>query len=259
MEENEIYETKDRNQQGSMPQSIMPVIDMEEVHKAANEYALEGVKDTLKSFFTGYNSPFTKLVREHFESQVPSFNMDITGIMALLNDALVSMTDQVVNQAVAQSYIPAVKKLLTRIDDKVKVSDIVRKFLEVYGDIDGWDGDKFEVELTKDSRFDWYTLQLRSTEEEASFSITLHCKSEKDNEYQILSIPLEENSLNRFGSMKVSFELENGKTAKMEMPYGSGIILNSFLSYIARIVTFQATVIIDTTDFDDLLYEYYQD
>lgn len=258
MEDKEINKTKNQEQAG-MPQPIVPVIDMEEIQKAANEYALMGVKNTLKSFFTGYDSPFTKQVREHFESQIPSFNMDITGIMALLNDALVSMTDQVVNQAVAQSYIPAVKKLLTRIDDKVKVSDIVRKFLEVYGDIDGWDGDKFEVELAKDSRFDWYTLQLRSTEEEASFRISLHCKSEKDNEYQILSIPFEENSLNKFGSMKVSFELENGKTAKMEMPYGSGIILNSFLSYIARIVTFQATVIIDTTDFDELLYEYYQD
>lgn len=259
MEDKEINKTKVQNQECSMPQSIMPVIDMAEVQKAANEYALQGVKDTLKSFFTGYNSPFTKQVREHFESQIPSFTMDITGIMALLNDALVAMSDQIINQAVAQSYIPMVRKLLTRVDEKVKVSDIVRKFLEVYGDIDGWDGDKFEVELTKDFTFDWYTLKLISTESEASYSITLHCTSEKDKEYQILSIPLEEDSLNRFGSMRVSFELENGKTAKMEMPYGSGILLNGFLSYIARIVTFKTTVIIDTTDFDELLYEYYQD
>lgn len=254
MEENEIYETKDRNQQGSMPQSIMPVIDMEEVQKAANEYAMQGIRKALQNFYEGYNSPFIKAITEQMSSQVPSFTLDLTGVMALLNEALVSTMDEVVNQAVAKSYIPLVRKLLTRSRDKVKVSEIVKEFIDTYSYLQSRDEDNFTVLLKKDQILDWYELTLESEKDEVNIQITLHTDDKPGTgEYKIICMPGCDEFGNRFGRMKCTFNTDDGKPVVMEMPYGYGILRNNFLRFIANIVTFQIPVIIDKYDFDDII------
>lgn len=128
---------------------IVPSIDMSKVQELANQYAMEGIRKALENFYTSYDSPFRKAVLEHFNEQVPSFQLDLPGIMAMLNEALSTMCDNIVNKAIATSYIPLINDLLTQTKKEICVSDIVKKFIEVYSDGDEWDGDNFSVTIEK--------------------------------------------------------------------------------------------------------------
>ena len=235
---------------------IVPSIDMSKVQELANQYAMEGMRQALSEFYTGYNSPFKKAVVEHFNDQVPSYQLDLPGVMAMLNEALSSLCDKIVNQAIATTYIPLVKDLLTRSKDEVKVSEIVKKFIDVYAESDEWDGDNFKVSLEKDDRFDWYNLKLESVEDEVKLQITLHTadRLHEIDRYQILSMPIEESYVYKFGRMKCTVTSEDGTNATLEMPYGHGILCNGFLRYIAKIVMFNTRIVLDQLDFYDIIY-----
>lgn len=235
---------------------IVPSIDMSKVQELANQFAMEGMRQALSEFYTGYNSPFKKAVVEHFNDQVPSYQLDLPGVMAMLNEALSSLCDKIVNQAIATTYIPLVKDLLTRSKDEVKVSEIVKKFIDVYAESDEWDGDNFKVSLEKDDRFDWYNLKLESVEDEVKLQITLHTadRLHEIDRYQILSMPIEEGYGYKFGRMKCTVTSEDGTNATLEMPYGHGILCNGFLRYIAKIVMFNTRIVLDQLDFYDIIY-----
>ena len=237
---------------------IVPSIDMSKIQEYANQYAMEGMRKALEVFYTGYDSPFKKAVLEHFEDQVPSFDLDLPRIMAMLNEALSSMCDQIVNQAIATSYIPLVNDLLTQTAKEVRVSDIVKKFVEHYQDDRSWDSDNFTAYLQKDDKFDWYNLYLESAEDEVKLHITLHntiTLNENGNRYyKLLSMPYEERYGDKFGRMKCTVTTEDGKNATLEMPYGHGVLCDGFLRYIARLVMFQTCIVLDTMDFEDIVY-----
>jgi hypothetical protein len=236
--------------------NIVPKISVKEVQEAANRAAMEGIKSALENFYTGYNSPFKKAIQESLEKEVPSFSFDLTGVMALLNESLVTIIDEVTNQAVAKSYIPLVRDLLTKTKDEIKVSEIVEKFISAYSDYgEEWDGDDFRAELKKDD-LGWYNLHLEAIEEEVEFTIVIHKDFNRKNpdKYQIINIPIEKGYGNSFGNIKYSFTLDDGKTVKMEMPYGYGILKNDFIRFIANLVTFNTSIVIDTDNFDDILY-----
>lgn len=244
------------NKESLLLQSLTPAIDMAKIMEAANEYAMQGAKAALKDYYTGYNSPYIKAIREHLENEVPSFNLDLTGIMASLNEALVTIIDQVVNEAVAKSYIPLVRQLLTRSQQQVKVSDIVSKFIDTYQYLTEWDRDNYMAILHKDENYGWYKLLLSSEEDAVKFNITLHQISVEDKRYCVLDIPCDEELGDRAGRIKYTFTCDDGREVKMDMPYGYGILKNDFIRYIANLVTFQVPVVIDSFDLDEILNEY---
>lgn len=233
---------------------IVPSIDMSKVQEYANQYAMEGMRKALSDFYTGYDSPFKKAVLEHFKDQVPSFDLDLPRIMVLLNEALSSMCDQIVNQAIATSYIPLVNDFLTQTPKEIRVSDIVKKFVKYYQEDRSWDSNNFTANIQKDDKFDWYTLYLESAEDEVKLHITLHNTSTVNENgirlYKILSVPYEERYGDKFGHMKCTVTTEDGKNATLEMPYGHGVLCDGFLRYIARLVMFQTNIVLDTFDFE---------
>lgn len=237
---------------------IVPSIDMSKVQEYANQYAMEGMRKALENFYTGYDSPFRKAVLEHFNEQVPSFQLDLPGIMAMLNEALSTMCDNIVNKAIATSYIPLINDLLTQTKKEICVSDIVKKFIEVYSDGDEWDGDNFSVTIEKDGKFDWYNLHLESYEYEVKLDVSLHtlynCNKDGKSLYHILCLPYEERYRNKFGCMKCTVEVEQGKNATLEMPYGYGILCSPFIRYVACLVMFDTSIVLDTLDFNDIIY-----
>lgn len=224
--------------------TIQPVLDMEEIQAKANEFALKGAIECIKSYYTGYDSPFKKEIENYLKNMSPSFSFTMPEIMGVINESLSSQIDIIANEAVAKSYVPLVRQFLTRTKEVVNVSEIVDKFKEVHE----FDDDSIEACLSKDESFGWHNLILECGKEK--YNITLHedSKDEKGQEYfSMLSLPYECKDSRYNHTMKI--QISEGAT--MEVPFTCGILHNRFLTYIANLVMFKTKIVIDKADFDD--------
>ena len=157
---------------------VEPVLDMEKIQEKANEYALEGALKCIKEFYTGYNSPFKKAIEGHLEKSSPSFCFTIPEVMGVINESLSSQIDIIANEAIAKSYVPLVRKFLTRGEEVIRVSNIVDRFKKQHE----YDDEPIEVEMSKDERYGWYNMKLECGDEECS--ITLHEDSKNEQGQQ---------------------------------------------------------------------------
>lgn len=224
--------------------TIQPVLDMEEIQAKANEFALKGAIECIKSYYTGYDSPFKKEIENYLKNMSPSFSFTMPEIMGVINESLSSQIDIIANEAVAKSYVPLVRQFLTCTKEVVNVSEIVDKFKEVHE----FDDDSIEAYLSKDERFGWHNLILECGKEK--YNITLHedSKDEKGQEYfSMLSLPYE----CKDGRYNHTMKIQISEGATMEVPFTCGILHNRFLTYIANLVMFKTKIVIDKAVFDD--------
>lgn len=232
---------------------IQPALDMEKLQKAAEEYAMKGALKSIEDFYTGYSSPFRKAVEQYLGNMVPSFTLDLPGIMALLNEALAAQMKRIVGQTVAHSYIPMMSRLLSRQAERIDVPDIVQKFI----DERNYEKESISVRLDKGS-YGWYDLHLSCDED--AYRITLYEEYDKSRlqseddpyHYIILNVPCNAD-YSGLPKMKCSVPMEDGKEVKIELPFGQGVLEDSFLHYIANLVVFQTPIRIDRTYFDDMI------
>lgn len=223
---------------------VEPVLDMNEIQKKANEFALKGALECVKEYYTGYNSPFKKEIENQLKQMSPSFFFTMPEVMGVINESLSSQIDIIANEAIAKSYVPLVRQFLTRGEDVIKASDIVDRFKKQ----NEYDDEQIEVEMSKDERYGWYNMALSCGNEECK--ITLHEDSKSENGqqfYSMLGLPYSHKDGRYNNVMKVS--LNEG--ASMEIPFTCGILHNDFLTYIANLVMFKTKIVIDKTYFDD--------
>lgn len=227
--------------------NLMPVIDTELLQKKVNEAALKGALSTIEDFYTGYNSPYKKMIKEDLENKEIKHSFELPDIIATINDSLTSEIDRIANTAISKSFVPLVQRFLTRTDDDVKFSDILREFIECSPESDR---DYFEVNVKKHEKYSWLDINLSS--EDKTYRLTLHSdyKSEKEGivKYILLSLPYTDNSRNQ--TMKLS--VENGVT--LELPFTRDILKDNFTSYLARLVMSGSLITMDVTDFEDWMF-----
>lgn len=245
-------------------QEIKPVLDIDFLQKKANEYALKGAEEAIKNFYTGYSSPYVKAIEENLKNKAVDNNFDLPDVLALINDKLSQEIDLIANNAVAKTYIPLVKKILTRENSEIKFSDILKEFIKKTN----FDPDEDHILDYTVECVDRYNLSssLRTTFPTYQISngtdgYELHLYDSKNNSGEgtltLISIPytLNENSkyyrTSNFNN-KTTITLEGG--GKIEMPFVSGILEDEFLSFCARLVIGNNNIIMDCTDFDEDMF-----
>lgn len=226
-------------------EKILPVLDTEALQKAANEYAMKGATESLKEFYSGYNSPYRKAIEEDLKNKGVSFNAQLPDIIAVINDSLSAQIDAIANEAIAKTYVPLVRKFLTRAEPELKLSDILKEFIEAN---DLKSPDECELELDKSSQYGWIDVNISF--EKKTYSICLHTCHETEKlptkKYQILSLP-GSSSYNKYPSQNMVLSIDGGK---LEMPFTRDILADNFISFIARLVIANTKITIDCDEFE---------
>lgn len=224
---------------------ILPVLDVDALQKAANEFAMKGATESLKEFYSGYNSPYRKAIDEELKNKGISFAAELPDIIAVLNESLSAQIDAIANEAIAKTYVPLVRKFLTRAEPELKLSDILKEFIEVN---DLKSPDDCELDLDKSSPHGWINMKLSF--EGKTYGICLHSCYETEKlpvkKYHILSLP-SDMSYNTYPNQKMILTVDGGK---LEMPFTRDILTDRFTSFIARLVIAGTKITIDCEEFE---------
>ena len=229
------------------PTQILPALDMSVLQEKANEYAMKGAIESIKEYYSGYNSPFRKKIDEELKKQEISWSLDIPNIMAIINDSLVQEMQQIANVSVTNTYIPLIKKFFTRVDKEIKFSEILKEFIEC---VEPEDSEDCEVSVEKDSKYEWLKVVLRHKDNE--YELTFHedydSKKQGLSKYSILSLPYGWRDTQQ-SKMKVTMD-----QATVELPFNRDLLKDKFCSYIARIIICESVITMDTHDFDESMF-----
>lgn len=236
-----------------MGKDILPVIDTEILQQKANEYAMKGAEEALKEFYSGYNSPYRKAIEENLKNKGVDTSFDLPDIVAVINDRLTQEIDLIANTALSKSFIPLVKRFLTREDEDVKFSKILKEFIEVSDfDINEIDIDDYTTEKELSSTESFFHYKISN----GKIGYNLHFYKNNDKT-TIIYLPRRLNENGKYyGSyeskevMKIS--LDGGAT--LEVPFTKGILEDSFVSFIGRLVLGNTNIIFDVNDFYEDLF-----
>jgi hypothetical protein len=232
-----------------MKDQILPVLSTEVLQEKATEAAMKGAIQSIEEYYTGWNSPYKKMIEEQLSKTEISANLNLPDIVSIINESLSKEIDLIANTAVAKTFIPLVQRFLVREEKEVNFSEILKKFIEVSGAENSYD---CEVDI-KESTHGWLDIEL--TSEDQSYSVTLHqdykSRNEEVKKYCILSLPSEKPSNTYYSqTMKVSLD---GVT--LEMPFVKDVLQDEFVSYIARLVMGKCLITMDCDSFDEDMFE----
>lgn len=237
---------------------ITPVLDLNYLQQKANEYAQKGAEEAIKDFYNSYNSPYKKAIEENLKNKGLDNNFDIPDIIAVLNDKLSQQVDEIANTAISKTFVPLVKEFLTREESEINFSDILRKFIESteFKYDDDLDSDDYEVQKIddQDKRFGTTFFEYQITNGKVGYELRFYKNNEKTT---IMTLPYKLDESGRYSrgyeskhTMKIS--LDGGAT--LELPFTKGILEDSFISYIARLVIGNNNIIFDVDSFDDDMF-----
>lgn len=235
---------------------ILPVLNTEELQKKANDYAQKGAEEALKEFYTGYSSPYKKAISENLENKGLDHSFNIPDIIGVLNQKFSEEIDLIANTAIAKSFVPMLKEVLTREDAEIKFSDILKKFIEVTNfDRDNDDFEDYtaeKIESTESYRSSFFKYKILN----GKIGYEIHFFNSSKS-LTIMSLPCMLDNRSGYSSgyeskqtMKVS--LDGGAT--LEMPFTRGILEDRFISFIARLVIGNNNIVIDVEDFDEDMF-----
>ncbi len=246
---------------------IKPVLDLKLIQEKASEYAMKGALESIRDFYSGYNSPYRKAIEDNLNGKTVE-GIEIPDIIAILNDSISKEVDMIANTAIAKTYIPKIKNMLVRAPSEIKFSEILKEFIEEeYGsyydnDIDFNDYSCF---LEKHDEYGWYNVKVESHSSEYEF--VLHEMGKYDDEtkkakkdgtykprYSILSLPSGKTP-RTYGSgysSKMKITLEDG--VSIEMPFNKDILSDNFMTILARYVISKTSIEIDVRDFDEDMF-----
>lgn len=222
---------------------IIPVLNMDELQAKANEFAMKGAIESIKDFYSGYNSPYRKSINEQLEKRGVSVHFELPDIIAELNKGLANEIDLIANQAIAKSFVPLVNKLLTRTEPEVNFSSLLKCLIK---DCDAEYASECDLEIEEEPRWGWLNINVTINKEKCCFTLHKQLSEIGDTKrYQLLSLPSLSISGNRI--MKVS--LDGGAT--LELPFIPNVLQGEFNSYCARLVMSQSIIIMDCDDIDE--------
>lgn len=237
---------------------ILPQINFELLQQKANEYAMKGAEESLKEFYTGYNSPYKKAMDENLKNKGLDHSFDIPDIIGVLNDKFSDEIDQIANQAISKSFIPLIKKFLIRENPEIKFSYILEQFIErtdfeynqKYNDLDNSD---YSVEKVDEDRASSSFFSYRISDGKIGYELRFY-KGNSGIEIITLPYKLDKNGTyyDRSDSReKMTVSLDG---VKLEIPFTRGILEDDFMSFIARLVIGNVKIIFDCEDFNDDMF-----
>lgn len=238
-------------------EQILPQIDTKVLQEKANEYAMKGALDALKEYYTGYNSPYKKAIEENLKNKGVDHTIEIPDIIGILNDSISQEVDMIANNAVAKSFVPLVKRFLTRADAEVNFSDILKEFIEYseYKSDEDLEIDDYSVaEVKNDGSFMYLTI----SNNKISFELHFYKKSRKDEPevYELYTLPYVKDNNDKYSSrtfsekkMKISLD-----GVSLELPFTPRVLEDEFMSYIATLIIANSQISFDVKDFSDELF-----
>jgi len=212
---------------------------------------MDGATKAIKEYYSGYNSPYVKAIEEGLKGKEFGSSLELPDVIAKINDSLSAEIDNIANAAIAQTFIPLVKRILTREDSEIRFSDILRKFVDTAPEKGVELIYEFEVSVEK-STHGWLDVTLSSPDRE--YRVVLHknhaSKADEKEKYIILSLPYPSHTKEYHRTMRVKME-----DAIIEMPLTGNLLQDEFISYIARLCMCRSVVTVDATDFDESMFE----
>jgi len=228
----------------------VPVLDAAVLQEKATEYAMKGAVETIKEFYTGYNSPWKKQIEASLSKTETSVHLDLPDILALINESLTAEITKIANTAVSKTFVPLVNKFLSREEKEIKFSDILKEFIKAY---DTDEPDDFYIDINKREQYGWLDITLQSAD--SSYSFTLHedynSKKEEKEKYWLGSIPEKDSKEKRYQTT-MKLRIEGGE---LEMPFVRDVLSDDFQSYMARLVIGQSLITMDCRDFNEDWFE----
>ncbi len=236
---------------------ILPVLDMEALQKKANEFAMKGAEDALKEFYTGYNSPYKKALEAALINKGVDDSIDIPDIVGTLNESISKEVDEIANLAVAKTFLPLVKRFLTRADGEIKFSDLLKEFIS-YTDYDFNTEFDWEDYNVREEKNDGSFMYLEISNSKIKFELHFYQKDSKQkNVYEIYVLPYIKEGGDKHGSRSFSQRTMkltvDGGTA-LEIPFTPGVLEDNFMSYIAGLIINNTKITFDTDSFSEDMF-----
>lgn len=218
-----------------------PIVDIKTLQEKANEAATKAALKEIDDFYNGYNSPYKESIREFLKNKTIDHAFSVPDIVVAINETLTQEVDRIANTAVAKTFLPMVKELLTRAEPEIKFSEILKKYIDEFYDKEDHYPDDFSVEKERDERsFVTHTISSPGKK----YDINIYRKL--DDTLEIYTLPLKHsNSHISQPTMKLTID----GSAVLEMPFVKGLLEDRFLSYIATIIMANSNIIMDVDDF----------
>lgn len=228
-------------------ENLLPVLNMDLLQEKANEAAMKGALAAIEDYYTGYESPFKKAIRDQIISKESgNLRIDLPDVVSLLNDALAKEMDIIANKAVSKTFVPLVSELISRTPKQIKFSEFLAEFGRVH-QIE--DIDSCSCYLKEDEYHGWINLELSFEGER--YCITLHKDWDSRNKTtplrRILSMPHEYTM-----SQKMNVSLDGGAT--LELPMVKSVFEDRFLKYIANLILNDTLIEMDCDDFEESMF-----
>lgn len=215
---------------------ILPELNIAELQLKANEYAMKGALDSIKEFYSGYNSPYKKKIEESLmNKEAGGLCFELPDIIAVLNDSLKKEIDEIANTAIAKTFVPLVKRILMREEPKIEFSTILKRIIELK------QAKSYEcsVEVEK-HEYGWLEIKLDCKGKK--YELVLH--KQEEGIYQFMSLPYTK-TLHK-ETMRISLD-----GATLEMPFITDVLKDDITSYIARLVLSRTFIEMDCNEFDE--------
>lgn len=231
-------------------ETILPVLDNKVLQEKANEFAMQGAISTIKEFYTGYNSPYVKGVREALDKTVLPGSFELPDIIALINQTLSAEITALSHEVIAKTYLPLVRTMLTRTEAEIPFSQLLKEFIEL---LDLTSEEDCGIDMQLDERYGWYNVKLWHSDDrhkKSNYDLTLHeqwetkKKPDKEKRYSIISLPRE-------GAGTFDFITDNGKVT---LPFTPDVLRDRFTSYCASLLICKTAIYIDTEEFSEDMF-----
>jgi hypothetical protein len=231
---------------------ILPVLDINLLQQKANEAALKGAMETIEDYYCKWSSPYRKGIEEELQKNKINFSFDLPDIVALINDSLSSEIDKIANKAIAETFIPLVRRALIREDKDIKFSKILNEFIESnYID----DNNDYRCEVNVDDAHNWLNIELKADDKKYSFTLhqTYESKQNEDKnpKYHLLSLPRNYES-RYYNEEQMELSIEG---ATLKMPFRRDALQDNFTAFMARLIIGDCEITMDTDDFDEDMFE----
>lgn len=230
---------------------VLPVLDLVALQKAATDAAMKGALKSIEDFYTSYNSPFRKIIDAELAKTELHGNISLPDILGIINDSLTAEIDAIANTAIAQTFVPLVKRFLVRADKEMKFSEILSELVEI--DRKKWDEnehvsfDDCDVEI-KESEHGWLDISVTIGE---TYRFTLHSDYDTRNapvkKYVMLSLPRK--AYDDEKNMVLSID-----GAELKIPFASSVLRDEFALFSARIVLARTLITMDCRGFSEDMF-----
>lgn len=234
--------------------TILPELDMKVLQEKANEYAMKGAIESIKEYYSGYNSPFRKAIEEELKTKSIG-KVDLPDIIGIINSSLSGEIEKIANVAISQTYIPYINKFLTRARKEMLFSEVLKEFVEC-ADYDTKFND-CEIFVDENEQFGWFNVEMQLGDKEYKFTLHLDHDSKKENsikKYQILSIPNETTfTTKHFGGSKKVMTLKV-EGAILEFPFTVDVLKDKVTAFIATMILADTKITMDTKEFDENMF-----